>query len=233
MIYLVDDNENLEREKEYGVDFLNTDEFSSFLIPVRSLTPDTQFDFAADCFLIHVTTPDTDANGVIQKGKNGIVSRLIDRLLKAEPPIPTVLFSGGMPEKPEYNYEEDRDRIFQIKKRLFYLRLKPFLKFYREQQVIDLRIIAYGSNFKFINVSHFSLPLLERLRNYASDPVSPEIVGVELLNRFFSVAEIPGSFDEFIYRLSNNPPTKEQFIKNIQRINDSFVTYGKNIHGWL
>lgn len=230
MICLIDDNINSLREREYGVDYIRNGEFKDILTSIEVLSKGTSIDFSYDAFLIHTTTYDCDISGNSIPGQNSTVKRIIEHLVNNLPSKPAVFFSGGMPEVAGFDYTEDANRIYEIKKSTFYAHLKPFLENYRLLKQIDLRILAYGKNFKYKMLLDHSQPLLKYLREIKGVKVDQNEYLVTLLEAFFSVSEIPGSFKDFLNDSKDHSLNK--LINSIQRINESFITHGRNIYGW-
>jgi hypothetical protein len=230
MICLIDDNLNLLREREYGLDYIQNGEFKDILTSIEVLSNSIFIDYNYDAFLIHTTTYDSDTSGSSIPGQNVIVNRIIEHLMNNLPSKPAVFFSGGMPEVAEFDYNEDPNRIYQIKKSTFYTRLKPFLEHYRLLNQIELRILAYGKNYKYTELIKHSQPLLKYLREIKGVKIDQNEYLVTLLHSFFSVSEIPGAFKDFLNNSKEH--SLNDLINTIQRINESFITHGRNIYGW-
>lgn len=237
MIFLIDDNKGDKRRKEMGIHFVDEKLFSDILLPIDKLLKDTDLSFlnGALCILIHKTTDDVNENGDFIENSRTNVNKIIDKISDYGTKIPLVMFSNQMAETSAetYNYEVNPNCIYQIKKNLFYERLYDFLDYYKRTNKIELRIIAFGKNFKAVEISRYTQLLIESmLTNSGDEFFKTTDVKLSVFRKFFELAEIGFDFDEFIIDLEDNPITVSKCINNISLIVESFNDHNENIYGW-
>ena len=221
MIYLIDDNKDEKRIKEMGLSFVDDGTFKQFLKPISHLKKtdglenleELTFLSDAKCILIHKTTDDCDDSFNFIEGSTTNATKIIEKIANFGANKPLVIFSNKMSENAEYNYEENSNCIFQIKKNTFYNRLYDFLIHYQNTQKIELRIIAFGKNFKAVEISRYSKILIESVAQYPPDTLLDlRFIRLSILRVFHELANIQQPFDDFVNELEDSPIT---IFKNI------------------
>lgn len=241
MIYLIDDNKDDKRVKEMGLGFVDDGTFKQFLKPISHLKKVDDLEsieglsFLSDakCILVHKTTDDCDDNFNFIKDSTTNAEKIIDKISNYGVNIPLIIFSNRMSENAGYNYDENPNCIFQIKKNTFYNRLYDFLIHYQNTQKIELRIIAFGKNYKAVEISRYSKILIEGVaQNPPNTLLDLRFIRLSVLRVFHELANIQQSFDDFVNELEDNPITVFKFIENISIIIESINEYGENIYNW-
>lgn len=181
-IILIDDNQSNLREI-YGASFVDLEEYEDCLFHVEQLNENSDFSFLDDaaCVLLHDSLEDyVDGKYVSgsRKAKELIWNKIKDK-------IPYVKFSDGHSIIGDWNPFE-RNVIRSIKKSEFYRNLKGFLDTYRESSRIDLRLIAYGSDYEKRELVVLLQKVFDELKNVNDKEILTfSFVDTDLLERFF------------------------------------------------
>ena len=168
MIYLIDDNHNNQRQNQYKIDFVENETFQGILTSVERIEKRERADdishleFLKDakCILLHVSTADWDENEGFLEESTTNVEKIKTIISDYGCYVPLVLFSNKMNETADYNPQKEPDFIREIKKNIFYKNLYDFVENYKNTGKIELRILAWGKNFKAIEVSRLADELL-------------------------------------------------------------------------
>lgn len=243
MIYLIDDNQNNQRQNQYGIDFVENGTFWDVLTSIERIEKHEkagdishlEFLIDAKCILLHTTTEDWDE-------KKGFLSSSITNATKIKEiiacegeKIPLVLFSNKMNEIADYNREINPDFIREIKKNILYERLYDFVEYYKNTGNIELRILAYGKKFQAQEIKQLSQILLDTiaLKNDMEKFVITIISGKQQVFKNFLELSFPNDdWMIFLNDLEDNPVTISEFRNKINLITESFFKYGKNIYPW-
>ena len=181
-IILIDDNQSNLREI-YGASFVDLEEYEDCLFHVEQLNENSDFSFLDDaaCVLLHDSLEDyVDGKYVSgsRKAKELIWNKIKDK-------IPYVKFSDGHSIIGDWNPFE-RNVVRSIKKSEFYRNLKGFLDTYRESSHIDLRLIAYGSDYEKRELVVLLQKVFDELKNVNDKEILTfSFVDTDLLERFF------------------------------------------------
>ena len=155
MIYLIDDNQNNQRLNNYNITFVDDGVFDGYLSSIEkieignSLSDVSHLEFlkTADCILLHSTTEDYERDKGFIPGSRINALNIVESISKDGEIIPLVLFSNSMVEV-KFDFENNPNFIGSIKKNLFYERLFDFIEHYKVTGHVELRIIAWGKNFR-------------------------------------------------------------------------------------
>lgn len=238
MIYLLDDNKNDKRKSSFDVSFVDDGTFNGYLTPVSRLPKNADLDhfLKAKCILVHTTTEDVDHQGKFISQSTTNVTRIIEDVANNGDRIPLVTFSNQMTGPVVYDYDINPFWVKSIHKTLLYQqRLHPFLKHYKDTGQIELKIIAYGENFKAIEAGRYAKYLIESLALYdRKEKVSLSFFSrLTMLERFFEFMLPDGNYNEFVNDLEDHPITVDKFVENVSLIIESISeNYGKNTHTW-
>ena len=181
-IIIIDDNKSNQREI-YGASFVDMEEYEDCLFHVEQLNENSDFSFLDDaaCVLLHDSLED------YVDGKFVAGSRMSKELIKdrIKDKIPYVIFSDGHSIIGDWDPSE-RNVVRSIKKSEVYRNLKGFLDTYRESSHIDLRLIAYGSDYQKRELVVLLQKVFEELK-YVNDReiLNFSFVDTDLLERFF------------------------------------------------
>lgn len=241
MIYLIDDNQNKQREN-LGIDFVNDETFAEVLTSVekiekRGLTELSHLDFLNDaaCILLHQSTEDYDfeANSFISGSRTNVI-KIVESIAQEGDVVSLALFSNGMSETV-YNYKITPNFVQQINKNLFYSHLYDFVDYYKQSGKIEMRILAWGKNFQSKEVSELAGNLLGKLAYInGSDIFEIKSVADEQnsLLQFIELSLVKDNAADVLRNLEEDPLTVNEFRDKLNRITESFLKYGKNIYPW-
>ena len=181
-IILIDDNKSNQREI-YGATFVDNEEYEDCLVHKEHLNENSDFSFLDDaaCVLLHDSLVDY-VDGKYVSGSQMARDRINDKI---KDKIPYVVFSDGHSIIGDWNPSE-RNVVRSIKKSEFYRNLKGFLDVYRESSHIDLRLIAYGSDYKKRELVVLLQKVFDQLKNVNDKEILTfSFVDTDLLERFF------------------------------------------------
>lgn len=243
MIYLVDDNQNDQRIKEYGFSFVEDDTFNGYLINIQKIRKSDSLEDVshltflrnADCILLHSTTEDVDSEGNFVKGSTTNCTKILETIAEYGEKVPLVLFSNKMDATAIYSYEKNPNFIQEIKKNVFYSRLFDFMEDYQQKGKIELRILAYGKNFHAIEISRYANSLLLSILGKKNDDVYTisDISSIEIFKNFMRLAQVAEDPETILIGIEDFPITIQKFRDHVNLITDSFAKYGRNIYGWI
>lgn len=233
MIYLIDDNQNDQRKSLYKINYVDNGGFKDILVCLDKISK--SFNLAslikAKCILLHSTTEDVNEEGSFIPGSRTNAIKIKEVISKEGDLIPLVLFSNGMSENASFDYQDNPNYISAIKKNKFYGNLFPFLTNYKSSGLIDLRIIAFGKNYKSIEVGKYGNRILNEINRFdENNPFSPSLLeNVSDLESFYSISH-SSDFTDFIHGIEMNSISIGEFKKNIKAIIESYIQYNENIY---
>ena len=234
MIYLIDDNRFEQQQKVYHADYLFNDTFKSILTTIYKVKIDEHKKLANDIrnssvILIHNTFADADENGVYLDSSRRIRDFIVADIAEEED-IPYVLFSGGMSETT-FDDEDNPNIITSINKNLFYENLYPFLLHFKETSEIELKILAYGNEYKIYDAIKLLETIIAKLQQ-KNEQIVFQLTMIDLkeFHRFYALSKSKKSVAVFLDELINNPLTVGEFIQKLKKIKKSLFTYGENIY---
>lgn len=181
-IILIDDNKSNQREI-YGATFVDNEEYEDCLVHKEHLNENSDFSFLDDaaCVLLHDSFVDY-VDGKYVSGSQMARARINDKI---KDKIPYVVFSDGHSIIGDWNPSE-RNVVRSIKKSEFYRNLKGFLDAYRESSHIDLRLIAYGSDYEKRELVILLQKVFDELKNVNDKEILTfSFIDADLLERFF------------------------------------------------
>jgi len=242
MIYLIDDNQSNQRQKDYSIDFVETGIFQDVLTSIERIEKrEKASDFShleflneAKCILMHVTTEDWDNEKGFLNGSTTNVEKILKDISDFGDKIPLVLFSNSM-GNPVYSRKENPNFIREIKKNIFYENLFDFVDYYKNTGKIELRIIAYGKKFVAQEVKQLSQIMLDMVASNKNTEkfVITLLSGKQQIFKEFIELSFPNdNWIIFLNDLEDNPIIISEFRNKINLITESFLKYGKNICPW-
>ncbi|MDN3607263.1 hypothetical protein [Kaistella yonginensis] len=242
MIYLIDDNQNNQRKKNYNLTYIEDGEFEEILTSVErleignSLTDISHLKFLdnADCILLHTTTEDYDKKkGFLSGSKNNVIK--IKELISEEgEKIPLVLFSNSMVETV-FDFKSNPNFISSISKNVHYENLFDFLQYYKITGNVELRIIAWGKNFESKEISKLAIDILNSIElkeNSELLKLGDLSKTIYSFKSFVGLALPKYDINDILNEIEDHPMKIQDFKKKINQITESFIRYGKNIHSW-
>jgi len=244
MIYLIDDNQNNQRQS-LGIYFVEEDIFNGYLTSVEKIEKREQtndishLDFLrkAKCILLHSTIEDWDTEKGFLKGSTTNATKIKESIANEGENIPLVLFSLKEAQSDENIYRPEKNPNFVnlINKNLFYTRLYDFVNYYKDRNIIELRILVYGKNFQAIEIKRLSEIILElvALKNGDDKFAITDISGKQHVFKNFMELSFPDdNWINILNDLEDNPMAISEFRNKINLITESFLKYGKNICSW-
>jgi hypothetical protein len=242
MIYLIDDNQNNQRLHNYNTTFIEDGIFNGYLKSIEkikvgnSLSDTSHLELlkSADCILLHTTTEDYDLEKGFLSGSKTNVLKIKELISEEGDKIPLVLFSNSMGE-PEFDLESSSTYIRSIKKNLFYERLYDFLDYYKNNGIVELRILAWGKNFATKEVSKFAIDILNVIELKKSNDfitISDLSKAINSFKSFVELALANEGIVQILNDIEDNPIEVKYFKRKINQILESYDKYGKNIYTW-
>jgi hypothetical protein len=242
MIYLIDDNQNDQRFKNYNITFIEEGVFENHLKSIEkleignSLSDITHLEFlnSAACILLHSTAEDFDINKGFLPSSITNVIKIKEFISQEGELIPLVLFSNSMGEA-DFDYNVNPSYIRGIKKNLFYERLFEFLEHFKNTGEIELRILSWGNNYAAkipIELAKQILTSLENKKKTDELLITDLTPVLPILKSFFKISLPDMNLNELLVHLEDNSIKIDDFKKNINQIIESYVKFGKNIHPW-
>ncbi len=221
MIYLIDDS----KLEDYNAEYVFDEKYKNILTVVRNdseLSKVSEELSNACCLMVHNSF-----------GKSQIAKTECSRISQNGKKIPLVVFSAGDSENAVVS--ATTNAIMSIRKGVFYNRLKLFLDSYLKDNIINLKIIAYGKDYVKVEIRNLSKKILSA------------VAGEEGVMNLFSLAKVAKDtkklvtlsspkigvrYEDLMKKLKNTPITFACFRNNINNIVISFEQYGKNIYTW-
>lgn len=232
-IYLIDDNSKNQRA-EFGASFVDEGAFDDVLVHIEKVNSSTDFSCLSNaaCIMMHYSLEDY-INGTFDKDSHKAKER-IDSIIE-DIKISNVSFSDGHDVHADWR-EESPNVIYSIKKSEFYLNLQDFLESYRANNVLDLRIIAYGKYFVQKLISRWSQQVIQPLDSIDDSTIMTlnMVVDRKALQNIIENAQpkVEKSFDELMGNIEDGKITIGNYISNINNIVSSITKYGENISSW-
>jgi hypothetical protein len=234
MIYLIDDNRYEQQQKLYHADYLFDGSFKSELTSIYKvkLVDYRQLEKTlenASLILIHNTFADADEHGAFLDNSRRIRDFIIEDLAE-ENDIPFVLFSGGISETT-FDDEDNPNVITGINKTLFYSNLFPFLQHYKDTQQVELKLLAYGSEYKIHDAIKLVETILAALKKKDSTlPFAIKYINYVTFAKFYDLTQSKKTLDAFLDEVVKQDLTVGDFMGKLKKIKKSLIHYGKNIY---
>lgn len=219
-VILIDDNTDRTRGK-YGGSFVDEGRYSNVLNVISR--PPTTIDIneakEAACVMIH-------------RSCKGFAT--INDMFEMGSTIPYVIFSDGdTSDMGDYRPDNPME-IYSLSKRAFFGRLESFISHYATTGVIDLRILAYGIDYKKVLVEKAVTVVFSLIQDLDNNVIVPTKIHCKEMRQIVELAQpkIGKSYEKIITDLQLNPITIGEFKKRINNILDNFQDYGKNYYTW-
>lgn len=241
MIYLIDDNQNNQRQINYNITYIEDGVFEGYLTSLEKINPSESYsdvkhlDFLskADCILLHSSTEDFQINKGFIPGSRSNSIKIKEVISQEGDLIPLVLFSNSM-GNPDFDNQEEIRYIRGIKN-LFYERLYDFLQNYQISGKVELKILALGKNYISLETIRSGAEVLTALQckgNTDFLQLSDILPVRNSFKNFIENALSPSEFEKIISSISSQNIQIQDFKKKINLITESYIKYGKNIHNW-
>ena len=244
MIYLIDDNQNNQRNK-LGISFVEEGIFKGYMTYIeklekRELADDiSHLDFLknARCILLHSTTEDWDNEKGFLKKSTSNATKIKEKVADFGDNIPLVLFSHREAQTADSIYQPEKNPNFinLINKNDFYKNLWDFVEFYKKTDKIELRILVWGKNFKAKEISGLANELLGIIASFNGmgklliTDISEKL---QVFKTFVELSLPEADYVSILNDLEDNPISITEFRNKINLITESFVKHGKNIYNW-
>ena len=233
-IYLIDDNIDGNRSK-YGGAFVDEGKYNDVLCAINKLSENDDLSFVVNdsvCVLMHKTFNDF-YNGSYHDDSQKVAAKIND-MPEMGISIPFVTFSDGDSSNIGTYEDNTPNRVYNLNKRAFYNRLDSFISYYITTSKIDLRILAYGKDFKKVLVEKAATVLFSRIQEFKEDEMVPTIVHCHEMRQIVDLSQpkIGKSYEDIINELQLNPITIREFKNRINNILDNFQDYGQNYYIW-
>ena len=224
MIYLIDDT-NLESVN--GL-FLLNEEYKQIVCRIETvdeLEESRNSLLSADCIMVHRTFANTN-----------IYKEKIATLTSDGEKIPLIVFSAGDAEHAVFD-ENNPYVIGGIKKSIFYARLSDFLNAYLDSHTVNLRLIAYGTDYIKTRVRILALSIFRLIAGKDGELTVSDLANIASNSGFRELISLSNpalniSYDDLLEELEDNPISFNEFKNKINLIVSSFYQYGKNIYIW-
>ncbi|TDQ08874.1 hypothetical protein [Pedobacter metabolipauper] len=220
MIYLIDDNRR-EQQREYGCNYIADGTYSDVLTVWnrRSESDDFSMLKSAACILLHDSFPDFNSAGEILQGSTKVAENIKDgaRIDKC----PLVLFSNSFTgfEQGEIKQKE----ITGLNKRLFYTNLEDFILHYKTIGEIQLKILAYGKNFKHRELEDLHAQIANFIAVHGMEIARKD--AIDLVEKFSTISESGEELKKQFADLDGR-----SYINLLDKIIKFYVRYGRSIY---
>lgn len=235
-ILLIDDNSKMQRQS-YGASFVDDEVFGSILHHIERVNKDFNLSILDEyrCVMIHDSLEDFindsfDENSHV--AKDLIIEYLDDHQ------IPYVLFSDGHESTGIYDLSHN---LVSIKKSDFYSRLRYFLEFYINENVLQFHILAYGPNFNKAMVTRWVKALFQKFATknpndiITTRDIKPSDSKEEhYLEKIISKSQptLGMDYNDILNYIEDNEISVRDFKLKINNILSSISKYGKNTYTW-
>ena len=231
-IILFDDNSKNQREV-YDASFVDKNDFDDCLIHIEKVNGQTDFSFIKSSLYVFMHDSLEDyVNGEYVEG--GRDARNIIMGLLEQYDIPYVLFSDGHPQDAVWA-ESNPNYIYQIKKSVFYGNLKAFLNSYRNTGKADIRIIAFGENFKVNLIKQWGQIVIKNISSINdNDYIDSTVFDRKCLRNIIEYAQpaINTTYEDIMDNIIDHNITAGKLKQNINNITSDFIQYGENFSSW-
>lgn len=220
MIYLIDDNLR-NQQQEYNAGYLGSGTYQNLITPHYTMTVNSDFDQfkAADCLLLHDSFPEFDAGGQVVHGSAKIVTKIVS--VATEKNIPLVRFSNSYIGLEESVFNDKG--LSGINKWLFYQNLEHFIHHFRDQNSIEIKILAYGPHFVYKEMQLLYHQIAQDLQaNYL------ESSRTDLTPKLQKFGDLCNSSENIQKRFDEG--TGPELLLFLDKVIKSVIRYGRNIY---
>jgi len=220
MIYLIDDNRR-EQQREYGCNYIANGTYSDVLTVWNRLSEGDDLSTlkTAACILLHDSFPDFNSAGEILQASNKVAEKIKDGARMEKCPL--VLFSNSFTgfEQGEIKQKE----ITGLNKRLFYTNLEDFILHYKTIEEIQLKILAYGKNFKHRELENLHAQISNSIAVYVVEIARKN--AIDLVEKFSALSESGEELKKQFAHLDGR-----SYINLLDKIIKFYVRYGRSIY---
>ena len=190
----------------------------------------------AKLIMIHDSLEDYE-NGSFVENSHRARENIVD--IAQNDNIPLVYFSDGHIVAKM----DSEGNITQLKKADFYYRLKDLLENYKETGVFELKILAYGNNWRnvqlkeevknfFNKISHKKNDEILNIRDVLPTSKISEPNYLSNIIEIYSQPNLGKSYNEILDYIEDEQITVGEFKQRIDKILISINKYGKNTYTW-
>lgn len=220
MIYLIDDNRRAQ-QREYGCNYIADGTYSDVLTVWnrRSERDDFSMLKSAACILLHDSFPDFNSAGEILQGSIKVTEKIKDGARAEERPL--VLFSNSFTGFEQGKIKQKE--ISGLNKRLFYTNLEDFILHYQATGEIELKILAYGKNFKHRELEDLHAQIANIIAVQGIEVARKD--AIDLVEKFSTISE---SGEELKKQFANLDG--RSYLNLLDKIIKFYVRYGRSIY---
>lgn len=239
-LILIDDNSKKQREL-YGASFIDNGKYDGLIDHYEHFNDrkDLSFLSNAKCVFFHDSLEDY-INGAFNEHSHKAKEKIQDYI--EDNSIRYVCFSDGHVSVGDY---DDSGNIVQLKKSAFYDRLESFLKFYQENKILQLHILAYGKDYnkelmmryvramckKLSSKSPYEIVTWDDIKYFIGDKGKDKSGFLEETVKMSQPA-LGMDYNDIIDYIEDEEITVKEFVSRLNQILKSFSLYGKNTYTW-
>ncbi len=229
-IYLIDDDQDEQRSKYYQAGHVVDGRYADTLVNIQRILPKEQEALlkklqTAAAVLIHKTFPDFNDSGHARSQTN-FSQYLITEL---ERKIPLCVFTYSM-QHFIFDAAKNPNYVPQLNKRLFYAHLEDFIKHYEKERVIDFRVLVQGKHFKAQAAKPYYTTIYQKLIQQPPHILFDPLTVYDALENFYAQTSSTKNFEDFVFDLTDHPISTASFLTLLNKMYNSLLRYGKNIH---
>jgi hypothetical protein len=220
MIYLIDDNRR-EQQREYGCNYIANGTYSDMLTVWNRRSSGDDFSMLkyAECILLHDSFPDFNSAGEILQGSTTVAEKIKDGARTDNRPL--VLFSNSFTGFEQGQIKQNE--ITGLNKRLFYTNLEDFILQYKSIGEIQVKILAYGKNFKHRELENLHSKIAIYIAVHGMQIARKE--AIDLVEKFSSISESGEELKKQFAELDGR-----SYINLLDKIIKFYVRYGRSIY---
>ena len=240
-IFLIDDDSNNQRES-YGASFVDDGEYSEILSHIEKLNKDSDFSFLNDSELILIHDSLEDYIDGEFKEKSNYAKDIIINYAEDHGILYCCFSDGHGPIGEFENNISLEGSLLSIKKSEFYGRLQAFLDYYKSTSNYELKILAFGKNYKKTilekNIKHLfgKLSKLEENTILEIKDINPRknLGESNYLKNIIEMAQpaLGKDYEDVVDVIQERNLTVKELKKQISEILSSVTRYGKNTYTW-
>ena len=225
MIFLIDDNRYEQQQRKFNANYLFDGSLETVLTTLYKLKLDEYVGHLeeklqdAAAILLHNTFADADENGEYLDSSRIVRDYIVEDFVR-ENDIPIVLFSGSMSDI-RFDDDDIPTSILGMNKEVFYQNLFEFLTHYKETNQLEMKILAYGKQYRIERILTQYEDILKRLAVKDKGAFfESHFVDLISVKTFYDLTKTNRSkdFEEFWRYLNGRLLTIHDFIQELEKI---------------